>query len=110
MSVRIARFSYTGRMKRQFQAQRLDVHAFAEDAAELSGQWPLQDLPRLAAEARGAVEGREVVWSAQGELRHAGHVQPEVWLHLQAQARLPMVCQRCMEPVEIPLDVDRAFR
>ncbi|MGZ5270769.1 MAG: YceD family protein [Ramlibacter sp.] len=97
-------------MKRQFSAERLDVRAFAEDAAELAGSIPLGSLQRLAAEARGPVEGRQVDWSAQGELRNAGHVQPDVWLHLQAQALLPMTCQRCLEPVDVPLEVDRAFR
>jgi uncharacterized protein len=97
-------------MKRQFQAQRLDVRAFAEDAAELSGPTPLTALERLASEARSSVEGREVTWTAEGELHNAGHLQPEVWLHLHAQAGLPMTCQRCMEPVEVPLEVDRSFR
>jgi uncharacterized protein len=97
-------------MTRQFSPQRLDVLAFAEDAAELSGTMPVPSLQRLAAEARGPIEDREVTWSAQGELRNAAHVQPEVWLHLQAQALLPMTCQRCLEPVEVPLDVDRTFR
>lgn len=97
-------------MKRQFQAQRLDVGAFAEDAAELAGPTPMTAFQRLASEARIPIEGRDVTWSAQGELHNAGHLQPEVWLHLHAQASLPMTCQRCMEPVEVPLEVDRSFR
>jgi uncharacterized protein len=97
-------------MKRQFQAQRLDVVAFAEDAAELSGRTPLQAFARLAAEARAAADAHEVSWSAQGELRNAGHLDPQAWLHLHAQASVPMVCQRCMEPVEVPLEVERSFR
>jgi uncharacterized protein len=97
-------------MTRQFSPQRLDVLAFAEDAAELSGTMPVGSLRRLAAEAGGPMEDREVSWSAQGELRNASHVQPEVWLHLQAEAMLPMTCQRCLEPVEVRLEVDRAFR
>src|SRR6476661_5942211 len=97
-------------MKRQFHPQRLDVADFAEDGAELSGRTPLREFHRLAAEARSAIGDREVTWSAQGEMHNAGHLQPEVWLHLHAQGSLPLVCQRCMEPVEVPLEVDRSFR
>lgn len=97
-------------MKRQFTPQRLDVRAFAEDAAELSGSEPMTAFKRLADEARAPIQEREITWSAEGELRNPHHVQPEVWLHLQADAMLPMTCQRCLEPVEVRLEVDRTFR
>ena len=32
------------------------------------------------------------------------------WLHLQAQADLPLACQRCLGPVVVNLRVDRRFR
>jgi uncharacterized protein len=82
----------------------------AEDGAELAGSMPVGALQRLAAEARGTLEGRQVEWSVQGEMLNAGHVQPQVWLHLQAGATLPMTCQRCLEAVDVPLQVDRSFR
>ena len=97
-------------MTRQFSPERLDVAALAEEGAGLSGRLPVGALQRLAAEARGPLEGREVSWSARGELLNPQHVQPEIWLHLQADASLPMICQRCLEPVDIPLAVDRSFR
>jgi uncharacterized protein len=97
-------------MKRQFNAQRLDVQAFAEDAAQLSGQAPVRDFQRLSEEAGGRGGERPVSWSAQGELINPRHVQPEVWLHLNASAVLPLTCQRCLEPVDVPLAVDRSFR
>jgi uncharacterized protein len=97
-------------MTRQFSPERLDVAPFAEEGAELSGKIRLGALHRLAEEAAGPVDAREVEWSARGEMRNPQHVQPEIWLHLQAEAMLPMVCQRCLEPVEIPLEVDRSFR
>ena len=31
-------------------------------------------------------------------------------LHLDAEATVPLVCQRCLSPVETPLTVDRWFR
>jgi len=97
-------------MTRQFSPERLDVSAFAEDAAELSGTLPVGALQRLAAEAKGPLEGRDVAWSARGEMLNPHHVQPQVWLHLQAHATLPMTCQRCLEEVDVPLQVDRSFR
>ena len=97
-------------MKRQFNPQRLDVQAFAEDAAQLSGQGRVSDFPRLAEEAGGRGGERPVTWSAQGELINPRHVQPEVWLHLNASTVLPLTCQRCLEPVDVPLSVDRSFR
>ncbi|KQT09007.1 YceD family protein [Ramlibacter sp. Leaf400] len=97
-------------MKRQFNAQRLDVQAFAEDAAQLSGQAELRGFARLSEEAGGRGGERPVTWSAQGELLNPRHVHPEVWLHLNASTVLPLTCQRCLEPVDIPLAVDRSFR
>jgi uncharacterized protein len=62
----------------------------------------------------GETDGRApaslIDWSARGEMRNRSHVQPEVWLHLQAQTSLPLVCQRCLAPVEVPVRVDRSFR
>lgn len=85
------------------------MQAFAEEGAELSAQTPLAEFARLAEEARGDVLA-PVDWSAQGELRNPRHVRPQVWLHLQVDAVLPMVCQRCLERVDVPLQVDRDFR
>jgi uncharacterized protein len=97
-------------MTRVFQPQRLDVRAFAEDEAELTGEAPLRDFSRLAEEARGQGGDRPVRWRAEGELLNPQHVQPEVWLHLEADAVLPMTCQRCLEPLDMPLSVRRSFR
>lgn len=97
-------------MTRHFSPERLDVSAFAEDAAELSGTLPVGALHRLAAEAQGPIDGRAVAWSARGEVRNPQHVQPEIWLHLQAHASVPMTCQRCLEAVDVALEVDRSFR
>ena len=34
----------------------------------------------------------------------------EIWLHLHAGACLSLVCQRCLQPVEAVLGVERSFR
>ena len=90
--------------------RRLDVKAFAEEGAELAGRDSLGAHSRLMSETGGRAPESVVDWSARGELRNPHHVNPEVWLHLQAQAALSLVCQRCLAPVEVPVRVDRSFR
>ena len=97
-------------MAKDFDPHHLDVRRFAEAGATLESADPLPAFRRLRAEAQGEADAREVHWQARGELINPQHVQPQVWLHLQAQATLPLVCQRCLSPVDVPLAVDRSFR
>jgi uncharacterized protein len=62
------------------------------------------------AETQGRGAELPVAWSATGEIRNPGHVQPEIWVHLKANALLPLTCQRCLAPVDVPVAVDRPFR
>ena len=97
-------------MSREFTPRRLDVNRFAEAAATLSGDEPLQTFARLAAELAAPAPDAHVRWEAVG-LQHDGHAgQPVPWLHLIASATVPLVCQRCLAPVDVDLDVDRRFR
>lgn len=92
---------------------QLDVAAVAEEGAQLSGRWLLASLPRLAAEhqADAAASDTDAVdWTVRGELRPTAGGAPEVWLHLEAHARPRLQCQRCLEPVELPLDVACSLR
>ncbi len=104
------RFSYTARMPKEFHARALDVPAFAAAGAELSGTATLGEFERLLAEAEGRGAGLPLTWSARGELRNPGHVQPDVWMHLKAQGVLPLTCQRCLAPVDVPIEIGRDFR
>jgi len=97
-------------MNKEFAARRLDVKGFAEEGAALHGQEPLREHGRLLAETDGRGAGSQVTWSAKGELRNPQHVHPEIWLHLEAQAILPLTCQRCLGPVDVAVAVDRTFR
>lgn len=97
-------------MKTEFVARRLDVTAFARAGGEVAGREPLAHFERLAAEVAGVVEGREVVWSVRGEWREQAGDTGQAWLHLVAEASLPMTCQRCLGPADIALEVDRDFR
>jgi uncharacterized protein len=97
-------------MAKDFDPQHLDVYRFAEEAAEAGRTEPLGRFARLAAETDVGAAERPVRWQARGELVNPHHVHPQVWLHLQAEATLPLICQRCLHPVDVPLNVDRAFR
>lgn len=97
-------------MKNVDAPRRLDLRRFAEDGGTLAGNEPLGAYPRLAAEAQGDAASLAVRWLARGELRNPRHVEPEVWLHLQASTSLPLTCQRCLGPVQTELAVQRSFR
>ena len=97
-------------MAKDFDPQRLDVRRFAEEGAELHRDDDLARYVRLSAEAQGGAPQRTVTWQARGELLNPRHVQPEIWVHLDAAATMPLVCQRCLGPVDVPLDVHRSFR
>ena len=96
----------------EFDPLRLDLAAFAAEGAELSGTWPLEELPRLAASAHpGApTAGEALHWSARGESRPRRGGPPDTWLHLRLATRLHLECQRCLQPVETPMELERWLR
>ncbi len=98
--------------KRPFDPCRLDVAAFAEAAGELEGHWPLAALGRLAdmehREASAATR-EQAAWAVRGERRKTTSAGVQTWLHLSGKVRLPLVCQRCLQPVMTALDVRRSF-
>lgn len=103
----------------------IDSAAFARTGGQREGLWPVERMERLAAEAALPVAGREARWAVQGQRRSssagaggavsrdaAGHrpVLTQDWLLLSVDAVMPLVCQRCLQPVEVPLVVRRDFR
>lgn len=100
-------------MKSEFNPLKLDVAAFARAQGTLSGEWPMEALPRVRACVPAEVADRAlqpVRWSVRGDLRAARGGAHEVWLHLDASVVLPMECQRCLRPVEQSIHVQRAVR
>lgn len=94
-----------------FDPQRLDVRAFADAGARLEGELAPAALPRLADSVlRTDVAPLPVRWSAQGELRPVTGGRPELWLQLRAETTVTQQCQRCLQPMAVPLAVDRRFR
>ena len=50
-------------MKKEFTARRLDIRAFAEEGASLSGAEAVDQHPRLLAETAGRGAGAPVAWT-----------------------------------------------
>ena len=97
---------------RGYDPTRLDVEALAADAGELEGCWPLAGFDRLCASAVAEsppTAADQVVWQARGEriaLRGGPH---ETWLHLGAETKIALQCQRCLAAVEVALAIERKF-
>jgi uncharacterized protein len=91
---------------------RLDMEAFAQEGGRLEGEWPLQSLPRLLDAAHPdapPLDSDRAQWHAEGEQRPVKGGPPQTWLHLGATARIALVCQRCLGPVETPVRAQRSF-
>ena len=95
-----------------FNPRKLDVEAFAAQAASLEGDWPAHSLSRLADSAAPEVPAADwplIHWSLTGEKREPRRGVVEIWLHLQAAATAALTCQRCLQPVQEQLDLSRWF-
>jgi len=97
-------------MSRNFQPQRLNLQALAQDGQPWSETTPLQDLQRLAEEAQDLAPDAVVAWQARAELRPQSGAEDQVWLHLTAHTSVPLTCQRCMAAVSTALEVEQWYR
>lgn len=90
----------------------LDLPALARTGATLQGTLPLAQMPRLAGSVLAAADAEPApaTWTAAALLRPVTGGAPELWLHLQARAEVRLECQRCLQPMDQTLEVDRRFR
>ncbi len=99
--------------ERPFDPRHLDVRAFADRAAALDGDIELGQLERLGAsvhpETPPAAQ-QHLRWRAKGVLRPVSGGRAEPWLELQADTTVRLTCQRCLQAVEFPIELDRSFR
>ncbi len=103
-------FPYTALMENQSAPMRLDVKALAQTNGEISGRDLLSRYERLAQDLQGQGPDLPLNWAARGETRLGPDGRQAFWLHLTLATALPLVCQRCLGPVEVPVAVSRAFR
>ena len=97
-------------MKQESAPTRLDLKTLAHSGSTIAGSDMLSKYERLAQEARGLAADEPLDWSALGELRSAQTGEDQVWLHVTARVSMPLVCQRCMGPMDVALDVSPSFR
>jgi uncharacterized protein len=98
---------------RVFDPHCVDVAAFAKQGVGVSGAWPLARLDRLCDEAHADAKpnaSAQVQWRATGEIRTRRGAEPAVWLHIESDAQLSLVCQRCLQPVDTSLQARRSFQ
>lgn len=95
---------------KEFSPQRLDVKAFAQAQGRLAGHDSLLKYERLAQEVQGLCPDLLVDWQARAEVRQALGGMGRIWLHIRVRTRIPLQCQRCLSPVDIPLEINREFR
>jgi uncharacterized protein len=78
----------------------IDGFEFAASGGARTGRWPLRDLPRLQSSLAGV----------DGELEYALHGTHDPMgrraLQLRLRGVLRLRCQRCLEVMDFPLDVD----
>lgn len=95
----------------EFNPRHLVVEAFAAEGASLQQVSALAQMERLCASLQGSVDGLEVQWQLNGETRTQRYgATAQVWLHLQATAHVPMICQRCLSEASIALEIDQHYR
>lgn len=97
-------------MKQESAPTRLDLKTLAQSGDNIAGSDVLSKYERLSQEARGLAADPAIDWSALGEIRRAQTGEDQVWLHVAARVSMPLVCQRCMGPMEVALDINPSFR
>jgi len=95
---------------RDLDPHRLDVAAFAAAGGELAGAWPADRLPRLLAATLAPQDGTprsEVAWRVSGERRALPGAGSQPSLGIGADTEVTLECQRCLQPMRVPLHAER---
>lgn len=92
---------------RALDPRRLDLAAWAATGSTIEGRWPLAGFERLA---EIHPQDNELPWSARGQMRPVAGGEPQCWLHLWGRASVRLECQRCLKPVELPIEIARSLR
>ena len=92
---------------------KLDLRRFARDDGTLQGDWPQDRFTRLASSLMPPLADAPappVRWSALGRQRLVQGAEAEVWLHVAGGTVVRLECQRCLQPLNASLQVDRQIR
>lgn len=80
-------------------------HQYPKDAAQL-----MRDFPRLSADTHASLPIVALEWSVVFEQLTTALGEEYIWLHVLAKAHMPLTCQRCLDAVVTPIEVDHWFR
>lgn len=97
-------------MKTESLVPRIDVKSLAQSAGVISGCTAVSEYERLMHETQGVGGDRLMSWTARGEMPADATGVGQLWLHLTAEVVMPLVCQRCLGPVDVTVSIDRSFR
>ena len=95
---------------RDLDPHRLDVGAFAAAGGELAGDWPADRLTRLVATTLAPEDGSArspIGWRASGKRRALAGAGLQPSLSLGADTDVTLECQRCLQPMQVPLHAER---
>jgi uncharacterized protein len=97
-------------MKHVFSARHLQLLGFARDGSQVGWEETLSQFERLMELTNGVGGPNPLQFSARATLRFDASGQEQLWLHLAGAVTLPLVCQRCLRSVDLPVNFARDFR
>lgn len=96
-----------------FRPDHLDVRAFAQSAAQLSGDLLLSKLERLTQDLYRLDDDfalKTLHWTARGASLPMASGITQNWLYLDVQGSVALQCQRCLGRMEESVQLHRSFR
>jgi len=97
-------------MKHEFAPQTLHIAAFAKEGVRQVGVQKLAHFQRLMEETAGLGGETPVEYSVQGHIQADAAGMDEPWIALTASTSMLLTCQRCLGPVDVPVEFAREFR
>ncbi len=97
-------------MKKDILNKQLDIRAFARSSGTLTQEETLAGYGRLMQETQGLGAENLLKWSARGESRLDSAGTEQIWLHLQVDAKVPLNCQRCLQPADMAISINQSYR
>jgi DUF177 domain-containing protein len=95
---------------RDLDPRRLDVAAFAAAGGELAGDWQADRLHRLLAATLAPEDGAArpgIAWRASGGRRVLANAGTQPVLSIDADTKVTLECQRCLQPMRLALHATR---
>lgn len=97
-------------MKQEFAPQTVHIAAFAKEGTRQAGSEKLAHFHRLMEETAGLGGETRVEYAVQGHVQSDAAGMDEPWIALTASTTLLLTCQRCLGPVDVPIEFSRQFR